>query len=341
MGTAPHRAEAVRCLGFDHGHGMKARRGTMTFLGADTEALRAQAELTGTGVRRLEGLSVRLGIVVHAADWIGPDADRFREDFENRVRERIEEALEDLRRRLEELQREAEEQDQASEDDGGGSLWGTIGRWLEEYEPLESDGFWGDLLGDDGLLGLDIFAGITSAIDIAGMFDLGTAGDVLNLVGDAATMGIAMYDGLQALQDGELFGVLDAGITFGINGLDMAFTTVGMIPHPVTKIVGGAGGIVTGGLDVAWNALTVAAAHNPDGLGGGSPTRALLEGPGVIVEQLTGWGGLREGTDAVLGGAEDLFADGSEAIRDAVPILDPIIDMPQRAVEGVGDLLFG
>ena len=63
--------------------------------------------------------------------------------------------------------------------------------------------------------------------------------------------------------------------------------------------------------------------------------------PGHTVEQLTGWSGLREGTDTVLGGAEDLFSDGSEAIRDAVPILDPIIDMPQRGVEAVGDLLFG
>lgn len=313
----------------------------MAFLGADTEALRAQAELTGNGARQLEGLALRIGIAVRTATWIGPDADRFRNDFESRVRERIEEALEDLRRRLEELQREAEEQDQASDGDGGGTLWDTIGTWLEEYEPLESDGFWGDLLGDDGLLGLDIFAGVTSAIDVAGMFDLGTAGDVLNLVGDAATMGIAMYDGLQAFQDGDLFGVLDAGITYGINGLDMAFTAVGMIPHPVTKIVGGVGGIATGALDVGWNALTVATAHTPDSIGGGSPTRALLEMPGHAVEQLTGWSGLREGTDTVLGGAEDLFSDGSEAIRDAVPILDPIIDMPQRGVEAVGDLLFG
>lgn len=313
----------------------------MTFLGADTEALRAQAELTGNGARQLEGLALRIGIAVRTATWIGPDADRFRDDFESRVRERIEEALEDLRRRLEELQREAEVQDQASDGDGGGSLWDTIGRWLEEYEPLESDGFWGDLLGDNGLLGLDIFAGVTSAIDVAGMFDLGTFGDVLNLVGDAATMGIAMYDGLQAFQDGDLFGVLDAGITYGINGLDMAFTAVGMIPHPVTKIVGGAGGIATGALDIGWNALTVATAHNPDSIGGGSPTRALLEMPGHTVEQLTGWSGLREGTDTVLGGAEDLFSDGSEAIRDAVPILDPIIDMPQRGVEAVGDLIFG
>ena len=61
----------------------------------------------------------------------------------------------------------------------------------------------------------------------------------------------------------------------------------------------------------------------------------------ATVEQLTGWSGLREGTDTVLGGAEDLFSDGSEAIRDAVPILDPIIDMPQRGVEAVGDLIFG
>ena len=99
--------------------------------------------------------------------------------------------------------------------------------------------------------------------------------------------------------------------------------------------------IATGALDIGWNALTVATAHNPDSIGGGSPTRALLEMPGHTVEQLTGWSGLREGTDTVLGGAEDLFSDGSEAIRDAVPILDPIIDMPQRGVEAVGDLIFG
>lgn len=61
----------------------------MTFLGADTEALRAQAELTGNGARQLEGLALRIGIAVRTATWIGPDADRFRDDFESRVRERI------------------------------------------------------------------------------------------------------------------------------------------------------------------------------------------------------------------------------------------------------------
>ncbi|MGP9747128.1 hypothetical protein [Brachybacterium sp. AOP29-B2-41] len=313
----------------------------MTFLGADTEALRAQAELTDTRARQLDGLSLRLGIAVRTATWIGPDVERFREDFESRVLERIEEALEDLRRRLEGLRREAEEQDAASDGDGGGSLWDTITQWLEDYEPLQSDGFWGDLLGEDGLLGLDIFAGVTSAIDVVGMFDVGTWGDVLNIVGDASTMGIAVYDGLQAFQDGDLFGVLDAAITYNINGLDLAFTTVGMIPHPVTKLIGGIGGIATGALDIAWNGLTVATAHNPDSVGGGSPSRALLEAPGDVVEMLTGWSGLREGTDTVLDGAQDLFQDSSEGIRDAVPILDPIIDGPQRIVEGVGDLVFG
>lgn len=312
----------------------------MTFLGADTEALRAQAELTGNGAHQLEGLSVRIGIAVRTATWSGPDAEQFRDDFENRVRARIEEALEDLRRRLEELQRQAEEQDQVSGVDASMSLWDALSKWLEDYEPLESDGFWGDLLGEHGQLGQDLFALATSAVDLAGMFDLGTAVDVLNLLSDAATMNIAFYDGLQAFQDGDLFGVLDAGITYAINGLDLAFTAVGMIPHPVTKAIG-LGGIVTGLLDISWNALTFETAHNPDSIGGGSPSRALLEGPGYIVEQLTGWGGLREGTDTVLGGAEDLYQQGSETIRDAVPIIDPLIDMPQRVVEGVGDFIFG
>ena len=324
----------------------------MAFLGADTEALRAYAERMSTGAVQIEDLAVRLGSAVDSVVWVGPDADAFREEWASRVRSLIESSLDELRRRAQELERDAEEQDETSGAGGDGSGSGVgrsapgddrspgemISDWLEDYEPLESDGFWGDLLGDNGIIGLDSWAAVSSAIDVVGMFDVGTWGDVLNIAGDAASMGIAVYDGMQAFQDGDLFGTLDAGITYGINSLDLAVTTVGMIPHPITKGIGLIGGPITGALDIGWNGLTVATAHNPDSVGGGSPSRALLETPGYAVESLTGWSGLREGTDTVLDGAQDFFHSGSETVRDAVPIIDPMIDTPQRIVEGVGGL---
>ncbi|PMC76678.1 WXG100 family type VII secretion target [Brachybacterium sp. UMB0905] len=317
----------------------------MAFWGADTEQLQQQAELTGAGAKQIEDLAMRLSSTVSTVAWLGPDADDFRATWEGDLRQRLHEAAERLRQLLEELRKHAEEQDEASEP-GDGSILGTLGEifkdivdWLENYEPLESDGFWGDLLGENGIIGLNTWSAITSIIDAYGMIPGNIGGDILNIIADAGSMGIAVYDGLQAFQDGDLFGVLDAGITYGINALDLTMTVVGMIPTPVTVAIGQFGGIATGALDIAWNAATVTAANS--GWGDGSPSKMLIEAPGHAVEALTGWSGLREGTETVTSLAESGFETVSEGIRDAVPIIDPIIDLPQRGVEAVGDLLFG
>lgn len=312
----------------------------MAFWGADTEALRAHADLTDRGAVQIDDIVVRLGILVHSVEWVGNDADAFRQAWDGTTRTLIEAAVDELRRRLREIQVHADEQDGASDDDGGGaSVWDRIIDLLDDYEPLESDGFWGDLLGEYGEWGTTVWGGVSIGLDVWGFFDQLPAGDIANIIGDGISINIAMYDMLQAFQDGDIFGVIDAGITIGINGLDMAFTAMGYVPIPLVAGIGRVGGYVTGGLDILWNAATITAAHNPDGIGGGSASRMLIEAPGHAVEALTGWSGLREATELSTGVLDTGGQLASEVIRDHVPIIDPLIDGSQRVVEAPRRLL--
>lgn len=98
----------------------------MTFQGADTDQLRATATAFERGATSLETLLTTLSGVVSAVDWQGPDADRFRSDFERLVQQ-ADVTASDVAERGSRLEQEAEEQDEASSGGGAGADAGPGG----------------------------------------------------------------------------------------------------------------------------------------------------------------------------------------------------------------------
>ncbi|MGP9539661.1 hypothetical protein ACT3SP_16795 [Brachybacterium sp. AOP43-C2-M15] len=288
---------------------------------------------------------------VRAIEWVGPDADAFRQRWDGEVRSLGQESCERLERRAALLEEEAEEQDTCSGDGEGGSdpgsrggqgssPWDDFQGWLEGYEAKESDGFFGDLLGgpEAGYWGNLGWSGVSIAGDIAGLVPepTGVAAG-FGLAIDAMSAGIGLYDAAQSFQDGDPFGTFDGLVTAGVNLLDIPAGVLSMVPAPHVKVVGEGLGAVTGSLDIAWSALTAQAQMSAiaGGPGDGSTSRYMLEMPGWLLEQTTGNSMLSDATGAVTGAVEDGFGWGSETIRDAVPIIDPIIDAPQHVVENI------
>lgn len=96
----------------------------MTFLGADTDQLRETASAFERGATSLETLLTSLSGVVGAVDWQGPDADGFRSDFDQLLRQALT-TTGRVSKRATALEEEAEEQDEAS---GGGGADGAGGQ---------------------------------------------------------------------------------------------------------------------------------------------------------------------------------------------------------------------
>ncbi|MFI8777596.1 WXG100 family type VII secretion target [Brachybacterium paraconglomeratum] len=94
----------------------------MTFLGADTDQLRETASAFERGAASLEALLTSLSGVVSAVDWQGPDADRFRSDVDQLLRQALT-TTGRVSKRATALEEEAEEQDEASS--GGDAVRGT------------------------------------------------------------------------------------------------------------------------------------------------------------------------------------------------------------------------
>lgn len=327
----------------------------MSFQGADTEQLREQAASTRRGGQRIEDLLTTLDGAVHGAAWTGPDAEEFRRAWSADAVSAARHACDLLDQKALQLDQDADEQDRCSEDgagsggdrggpggqDGGPtSPWDALQDWLDEYEAKESDGFFGDLLGgpESGYWGNLGWSGVSIAGDIAGLVPepTGVAAG-LGLAVDVASIGIGLYDAAQSFQDGDPFGTVDGLVTAGINYLDVPAGILSMVPVPQVKVVGEALGAVTGGLDLGWSSLTALAQASAiaGGPGEGSASRFIVEAPGWAIEQVTGNSIVSDTTDAVTGFAEDGFGWGSSTIRDAVPIIDLVIDSSQILVENV------
>lgn len=332
----------------------------MMILGADTEALRDHARRSGDNAGRLDEIGSRLDGLIESVSWVGPDAEAFRVAWTGATRAALLRVVEDLRADQQQLEQEAEEQDttSSSEDSGSGggtdeegsdrsgSPWDRLGQWLDDYESLESDGFFGDLLGgpESGYWGSLAWNAAGIPFDIAGMIpDPTGALTIAGLPMDVANVGIGLYDAAQSFQDGDFFGTVDGLTTAGINGLDAAFGVVGLVPHPVTKAIGEVGGIATGALDILWSEATMAAQASAisGGPGGGSTSRFLLSLPGVAFEQVTGSSAVTDATDASMSLMDAGYDTVTSFVRDQVPIIDPMIDVPQRGLEAVSDAVFG
>ncbi|HIY24152.1 MAG TPA: WXG100 family type VII secretion target [Candidatus Brachybacterium merdigallinarum] len=300
----------------------------MAFWGADTEALRAHAELTGRGAAQIDDIAVRLGTLVHSVEWVGTDADGFRQIWDSATRILLETAVQELRQKLQEMQDHAEEQDGAS--DGIDSTAGiaqileTLIGPVRAVDPSESDGFFGDLFGgpESGLLGNYAWNMSSAAVDLATAVPvLGLPGTITGLVMDVGSIPIGIYDMTQSFQDGDLFGTVDGAITTSLNTADATMGALSLFPP--TMVVGEIGGVVTGGLDAAWSAATAQA--QVDGMRGGesegSTSRYLLDMVGV--------------DSTTLDAADATFAKTTGYIRDKVPFIDPALDGMQSEVERV------
>lgn len=82
--------------------------------GADADALDRAATRVGEARRDLLGSQVRLTRAIHAAPWIGPSADHFRQSWESEHRRHLSEASLFLEKAVDELRRNAHEQRIAS-----------------------------------------------------------------------------------------------------------------------------------------------------------------------------------------------------------------------------------
>lgn len=306
----------------------------MLQLGADTEQLRGHGTATSQGAVRLEDLLDALDGAVRAVQWVGPDAEAFLQRWDSEARAQGRDACESMRARAALLEEEAEEQDSCSSvegsggngDDGGGDStpWERFVKSVNGDGHMESDGFFGDLLGgpESGMLGNIAWNSLSAGVDVTSMIPgIGLPGTIVGLTMDIPSIGIGMYDMAQSFQDGELFGTVDGAVTAGLNTLDTAAGILSVIPY--TAPAGEVAGIFTSGLDALWSGATVAAQLDAINGGdhGGSTSRFLLEQIGV--------------DSGLLDSADDLFGAGTEMLRDTVPFIDPMIDASQLAVESI------
>lgn len=306
--------------------------------------------------RRIEELFVTLSATVENVQWTGPDADEFRSAFQVMRRERVDPAGSLLSHLAKECEEHSEEQDAASEDEGTGGSGGqsdpsnpldAIRTALEEYDPLESDGFWGDLLGgpEAGYWGNLIWNAASIGGDVAGIAVEPTgAAAAISLAMDIPGAAMGYYNALQSFQDGDYYGTLDGLVTGGINTLDSGFALLSMVPPvppvgTVIKGVGEVGGIVTGSLDMAWSAATVAAQGSAiaGGPGGGSTSKFLMTAPYWALEKATGIPAYTEFAEPITNGINDVYSDVTSSIREAVPVIDPLIDVSQRPLEAISE----
>lgn len=92
------------------------------FYGGDTEQMRQQASVCTGGMQRLAELIETASSTVGGVQWVGQDADAFREQWHSGAEARAREAGTQLRRLARELEKHADQQDEASAVDGGGLL---------------------------------------------------------------------------------------------------------------------------------------------------------------------------------------------------------------------------
>lgn len=103
------------------------------FCGADTDELRSHADALEAAEGRCAQLLAQLTAAVRSVDWVGVDADNFRESFESSTTQLWTRSLERLRLSSRAILGHADEQDGASEGDGGAS---TVTARLQPWWPV-------------------------------------------------------------------------------------------------------------------------------------------------------------------------------------------------------------
>lgn len=302
------------------------------FFGADTEALRDYAQRVQTGSGRLLELRDGLASQVTSVEWVGPDAEAFRNDFAGRISSLIDQVGNELVRRRTDLDTHAEEQDQTSGVDGAGGGGGG------------GDRSFGDLLGDLLSNPLTAIGSTLSAVGGAGaaawkafkqgrsLLSLRTA---MNTLGDAAQSAQTFIRGGMVDDAAGFLGKL-GGVGRFLGGAGGVLGIVGGIsdminpPHDGWR---GVGDRIAGGLSVVGGAGGLAVA-----LGAG----AMLGPVGLGVVAVAGVGAglwaagnaIYDNWDSITSFAGDVGGHVSDFVSDAG-------DVVGGAVDAVGDFVGG
>lgn len=290
----------------------------MTFFGADTEQLREMSSRTTHAAARIDELLGELSTLVASVDWVGPDADAYRDRWASEAWAPGTRASIKLEERGTQLDEEADEQDRASDDEGGGGLLES----LRAPRNQESDGFFGDLFGGpaSGTVATVGWNTLGYGIDLMGIVPVfGLPATVAGLATDIPSTIMGLYDASQSFQDGDLYGTVDGMVTASINAADTAAGVLSVFPP--TAIAGEVMGMGTSAADALWSGATVMA--QADGANGGSSegsaTRYLLESAGV--------------DSNVLDKVDSVYGDHTERFLERFPAVDRGLDGAQMMVE--------
>ena len=223
------------------------------FYGADTEQLRGFGDRLQGGRSRLEELAGELASGIHSVEWIGSDADDFRQDFSGRVNGLFDTAGGLLDRFRNEAGDHAEEQDEASADDDGGLLGAIEDIFDAVFTDLVNFGN-GVLAIVDGVMDVVggirghrlVQAGLATLDDVArlsnGMRIFNGIAGPLSILGGINSLFFSDYDGLRGVID-RAFGAVSI-FTGGV-GLVSAIAGAAVF-GPVGMAVVGALGIAAG-----------------------------------------------------------------------------------------------
>lgn len=84
------------------------------FYGIDTEYSREQSRRMDSGAADLKNMVGSVSAMVDSVLWIGPAADRFKQDWDGSLRPELESATDTLQQNAAELRRRADLQDEVS-----------------------------------------------------------------------------------------------------------------------------------------------------------------------------------------------------------------------------------
>ncbi|GAA1490862.1 WXG100 family type VII secretion target [Brachybacterium sacelli] len=312
------------------------------FFGADTEALREHADRIRTGSGRLEDLRDTLSSQVSSVEWVGPDADTFRDDFTGRVSGLFDRAAADLDARRTDLEQHAEEQDQVSEpggEGGGGGGDGSFGDALSDLlaNPLTSVLSTGLTT---TLAGLSVWEGIKQGRNLVALRQaMNTAGDAARsaqtfirsgMVDDAAGMlGKLGTAGRFLGGAGGVFSIA-SGISDMVNPPHDGWRGVGDRVAGGLSVVSGAGGLAV--------ALGAGAALGPVGLGvvAAAGIGAGLWAAGNAIYD--NWDSITSFAGDAAGAVGDFASDAGDAVGEAA---DAVGDAVGDATDAVGDFVGG
>lgn len=293
------------------------------FYGADTEQLRSFQERVQSGGSRLTDMASQLSSTVLSVEWIGPDADSFRNDFSGRVNSLFDAADGLLNTRRTELGEHADEQDEVSDP--------ADGSFLDSLEDLLANPLTAlaSTLKDIGSAGAKLWQAFKQGRSLLSLAQAVRAG------GPAAQAAQAFIRSGMLDDAAGFFGKLGSVGRFGGGalGLFSIYSGISDMINPPHDGWRGAGDRVAGFLGAVGGAGSLAvmlgagAALGPVGLG-------IVAGAGAVAALWTAGNAIYDNWDSITGAVSDFGGAVSDFASDAG-------DAISGAVDGVGDFIGG